>query len=1188
MAWASFHVIEVMSSPKNEYKRIGYQAAAVSFRQDTDVLMLCTNLIKKDLSSNNHAETALALHGLAAIVTPDLGRDLTPDLMAMMNHSRPYIRKRVMLVLYRVFLKYPEALRLAFPRLKEKLDDSDPAVVSAVVNVICELARRNPKSYLPLAPQLYGLLTNSTNNWMLIKIIKLFAALTPLEPRLTKKLLPQITNLIQTTSAMSLLYECIHTVISGGMIGPEVEGGDNEAQDEALTKLCTSKLKIFIAEPDQNLKYLGLFALSKLLIVRPKAVIEHRDTILNCLDDADVSIRMRALDIVTGMVTPTNLTQIVRKLLTQVMPPEVEASPTASYPPPSLSPVLDASDRIQVINRIISICSRDTYANVTNFEWYISVLVGLVRTKGVDVGFNIAMQLVDIAVRVVEVRDVAVRAMLDLIADDNLLFSASQDVNNTSVLWAAAWIVGEFSGFAEDPVYLMERLVTRGVEALPPMVQGVYLQNLLKVFARWAVSEEVIAEDNEKFVEITNGVLGGLEKFKTSVDLEVQERAYEAFEILSMIPLDGHGSRQPIVTELAALFAGEMNPVGAKAQKRVPLPDGLDLDAWICEPEPEPVDAGSEGGYEDTEFWNAGQQSGQASGWDGGRSTPVDPEEAERRRQDRAEQKKYDPFYIPPSPGSRNKPLYDDIDVNEIPIVRLDFGEGGLPDGPIGTSSKLGKSKKTKRSGAKRAPSPPPIPVKSYVINRGAEMPDGHDESNESQSPDDPETHMDEITKAVMSVDLTRDHDDPIERSVVPDFFNPAFEVTRKKVSKPRIVEPAAETEPPKKPRKKKSKPVEPTDNAEGVADTPGKKKKKKKVTTPAAADTPPRAMEMEDAGNTGLLQVRGLDSSTPYERLSSPAPSAVDKTERRDLLIDLPDLSGGGDLPATPPVGLAQGPDGSAGSDAERDWIWVGGGDLASLSFDWERVTPNTTDHKFEDDAPAGQTIPINLYLKVASSGSETPYPVPTLTVAPRHSGAPRPRQVFGGIAIPASGGEVVERIRMRLPTLPAPLSVSNLLADLPPLELVVPVTARFALGSADTHGAGPALPSPDVFAALLASTPNLHTSSTQFRLTATNGAAPAAGAVVGAVARRVRMHVVERVDHAATLWSWIDDGDDVEDGNRRWCAALVRVNLVASPGPRAQAAAAVKVEVRATDAGLADAVCAEVAEWGLSGPPL
>lgn len=46
-------------------------------------------------------------------------------------------------------------------------------VQAAAVNVICELARRNPKNYLALAPIFFRLMTSSTNNWVLIKIIKL-------------------------------------------------------------------------------------------------------------------------------------------------------------------------------------------------------------------------------------------------------------------------------------------------------------------------------------------------------------------------------------------------------------------------------------------------------------------------------------------------------------------------------------------------------------------------------------------------------------------------------------------------------------------------------------------------------------------------------------------------------------------------------------------------------------------------------------------------------------------------------------------------------------------------------------------------------------------------------------------------------------------------------------------------------
>jgi hypothetical protein len=46
-------------------------------------------------------------------------------------------------------------------------------VQSAAVNVICELARKNPKNYLSLAPVFFKLMTSSSNNWVLIKIIKL-------------------------------------------------------------------------------------------------------------------------------------------------------------------------------------------------------------------------------------------------------------------------------------------------------------------------------------------------------------------------------------------------------------------------------------------------------------------------------------------------------------------------------------------------------------------------------------------------------------------------------------------------------------------------------------------------------------------------------------------------------------------------------------------------------------------------------------------------------------------------------------------------------------------------------------------------------------------------------------------------------------------------------------------------------
>ena len=74
--------------------------------------MLCTNLIRKDLTSSKPRDGAIAVHTLAQIVTPELARDLFPDILVALSHSNPYMRKRAVLVMYRIFLKYPEGLRV--------------------------------------------------------------------------------------------------------------------------------------------------------------------------------------------------------------------------------------------------------------------------------------------------------------------------------------------------------------------------------------------------------------------------------------------------------------------------------------------------------------------------------------------------------------------------------------------------------------------------------------------------------------------------------------------------------------------------------------------------------------------------------------------------------------------------------------------------------------------------------------------------------------------------------------------------------------------------------------------------------------------------------------------------------------------------------------------------------------------
>lgn len=112
---------------------------------------------------------------LPHVITPSLALSTLSDLLPRLSHSHPNIRKKVIVTLYRLALVYPEALRAAWPKIKERLMNKgeDPSVIAAIVNVVCELGWRRPHDFLPLAPRLFELLVEGGNNWMAIKLIKL-------------------------------------------------------------------------------------------------------------------------------------------------------------------------------------------------------------------------------------------------------------------------------------------------------------------------------------------------------------------------------------------------------------------------------------------------------------------------------------------------------------------------------------------------------------------------------------------------------------------------------------------------------------------------------------------------------------------------------------------------------------------------------------------------------------------------------------------------------------------------------------------------------------------------------------------------------------------------------------------------------------------------------------------------------
>lgn len=71
----------------------------------------------------------------------------------------------------------------------------------------------------------------------------------------------------------------------------------------------------------------------------------------------------------------------------------------------------------------------------------------------VDIGADIRDQLVDLVGRVRAARRYAVQLMYSVLTDDSMLHNAEEEGSCSEILWAAAWIVGEYCESVFDAIF---------------------------------------------------------------------------------------------------------------------------------------------------------------------------------------------------------------------------------------------------------------------------------------------------------------------------------------------------------------------------------------------------------------------------------------------------------------------------------------------------------------------------------------------------------------------------------------------------------------------------------------------------------------------------------------------------------------------------------------------------------------
>lgn len=554
MSWSSFAVVEVMSHNRFMIKRPGYLASSICFNANTDVGLLTINLFKKDFGSKSQYESGMALTCLSSICSPEISRDLIGDLVAMLSSSRPYLRKKTILCLYRVFLTDPQALRTCFPKLKERLGDEDQGVLTACVNIFLELARKNAKNYLSLVPQLYHILVNTTNNWLSIKLLKVFQLLCPLEPRLPAKMVEPLTNLLNSTKAQSVEFEAIRCTV---MTMPE---------GTPLMSLAIEKLQTFLNSSDRNLRYLALEICKEILTKQYLKKLDVPDLhakVLESIEESDTTARRVALQLLDRIVTPSIFAETVKKLM--------EFSKHSSQPD-------------EFYGTILRMGERDRYALVEDFAWYLLILAEMARNVDSAHAEQIAEQMVDISVRVSLVRPYA--AMLSLGVLDKSSTAAS-DVDATSpsnqdsapmdvampVIGACAYMIGEFHDSFDAPAEVM---FVKAAKTLLVPKQVLNLDPAIQTQCVWAATKLYLGAPRHATAaipELQDLLVEKLPSFIQSTHVDVAERAALALHLVNYAK--GEADK---ITAAAGVFEQPLLPIQSDAQASVPVPGGLDLD----------------------------------------------------------------------------------------------------------------------------------------------------------------------------------------------------------------------------------------------------------------------------------------------------------------------------------------------------------------------------------------------------------------------------------------------------------------------------------------------------------------------------------------------------------------------------------------------------------------------------------
>ncbi|KAG9309518.1 adaptin N terminal region-domain-containing protein [Chiua virens] len=538
--------LKLVASPRFTDKRLGYLGIMLLLDESQEVLTLVTNSLKNDLNHSNMYVVGLGLCTFANIASEEMSRDLANEIEKLLGSSNTYIRKKAALCSLRIIKKVPDLSDHFITKAKNLLTDRNHGVLLAAITLVSEMCLQDEnclnefRNAVPLLVRnMKALVTTGyspehdvsgiTDPFLQVKVLRLLRFLGRGDPRASETMndiLAQVATNTDSTKNVgnSILYETVLTVL------------DIEA-DSGLRVMAINILGKFLSNRDNNIRYVALNTLNKVVSMDTSAVQRHRNIILDCLRDGDISIRRRALELSYALINEQNVRILVRELL-------------------AFLEVADDEFKMGMTTQISLAAERFA----PNKRWHIDTVLRSLKLAGNFVREEILSAFI---------RLVAHTPELQAYTASKLYTALQADLSQESLTLAAVWVIGEYSEVLlesgiideEQPKNVTDKDV---LDLLLSALGSPYANHLTRQFVLGAITK--MASRHTTTPPQQARIVDVLAQYTSNPELELQQRAVEYASLFTLGDLKvGVLERMP-PPELKATVMGivsENKPVGS-------------------------------------------------------------------------------------------------------------------------------------------------------------------------------------------------------------------------------------------------------------------------------------------------------------------------------------------------------------------------------------------------------------------------------------------------------------------------------------------------------------------------------------------------------------------------------------------------------------------------------------------------